>query len=210
MSTWTSERIGWRGWVLAALLPLAGCLEIPGKPQPAIRSAAVAGGVLTLQAPRGYCIDPDSLRRSSARVAVLASCERLSGEPGIAVEPAMMTVSVLPQGSDTQAPSPESLMRALAPARTGQSGMAEGMAYVQVLEGGAMGLPGGDARHWRGARVVAGHLVGLALYAPEGSGLTGTEGLGLLREVARGLGAGPGKPVARRGGSFAGLFPVSN
>ena len=164
---------------------------------------------MILTAPRGYCLDPRSLRRSGGRVALLASCESLTGTPGISVLPALMTVSVVPEG-DAGAPSPEGLARAVAPARTASGGMRDGLAHVQVLSGGEAVLPGGDPRHWRGARAVAGHLAGLALYAPKGSPLAGPEGRGLLRALSDGLQAGAGRAATRRRSPFAGLFPVSN
>jgi hypothetical protein len=205
MSIWTSEVRA-----ALALLLLAGCLApIEEGPKPAIRQVALDGGAVILSTPRGYCVDPDSMRRSSGRVALVASCERLTGAPGIAVAPAVMTVSVVPQG-DAPAPSPEGLARAVAPARTGVGGTEAGLAYVQVMSGGEAVLPGGDPRHWRGARRVAGHLAGLAVYAPEGSPLAGPDGRHLLRELAGGLRAGTGAPVNRAGGAPTGLFPVSN
>lgn len=194
MSTWTSERAGRRGGLFAALLvPLAGCLALEPSPQPALRAVALGDGALTVSAPRGYCVDRSSLRGRSGRVVLLASCERLTGTPGVAVEPAVMTVSILPQADDAPVPTPEGLARAVAPARVGQSGTLGDLAYAQVIGGGAAPLPGGDPRHWRGARVVAGHLVGLALYAPEGSALTGAEGRALLRALAEGVHPGKGQ-----------------
>ncbi|MBC7133701.1 MAG: hypothetical protein H5U16_11415 [Roseovarius sp.] len=185
MSTWTSEVRAALG-ALAALL-LAGCLAPAEQaPRPAIRQVAMGGGAVIVTAPRGYCVEPDSLRRSAGRVALLASCERLTGTPGIAVAPALMTVSVMPQG-DAPAPSPEGLARAVAPAPAQAGGRDAGLAYVQVMRGGDTVLPGGDPRHWRGAMAVAGQLVGLALYAPAGSALSGREGRDLLRDLGVGV-----------------------
>lgn len=210
MSTWTCDAVRLHGWLLAALLALAGCLPASDTPKPALRTVALGGGALILTAPRGYCVDADSLRGSSGRVALLASCERLTGVPGIAVEPVVMTVSVLPQAADTPAPTAETLAAAVAPARIENSATVDGMVYGQVMEGGSAVLPGGDPRHWRGARLVAAHLVGLALYAPQGSALAGPGGRDLLRALSAGLRAGQGAPVGATRGSSAGLFPVSN
>lgn len=215
MSTWISERAGWRGTLFAALLgPLAGCLAVEPAPQAPLRAVALGDGALTVTAPRGYCVDRSSLRGPSGRVVLLASCERLTGMPGVAVEPAVMTVSILPQAEDAPAPTPEGLARAVAPARVGQSGVMGDLAYAQVIRGDTAPLPGGDPRHWRGARVVAGHLVGLALYAPEGSALGGAEGRALLLALSEGVRAeqGPGQgPIKGPIQSpIPGLFPVSN
>ncbi|MBE0452658.1 MAG: hypothetical protein IBX58_03170 [Roseovarius sp.] len=193
MSIWTSEAKAARA--LAGLLLLSACLETGETQKPAVRAVALGGGAVVLDAPRGYCIDPDSLRQRSGRVALLASCVSLTGVPGIVVAPAVMTVSVLPHAA--AAPTPESLARPLAPARIGASGTQDGLVYVQILEGGEAVLPGGDPRHWRGARIVAGHLAGLAVYAPEGSSLTGPDGRGLLRDLAAGLSARAIVPAIR-------------
>ena len=54
---------------------------------------------------------------------------------------------------------------------------------ARLSDGGEAVLDGGDPRYWRGAFVQNGHLVGLALYAPDGSALTGRQGADMLRAV---------------------------
>ena len=51
--------------------------------------------------------------------------------------------------------------------------------------GGGEVLDDGDPRYWRGAFVENGHLIGLALYAPEGSRLVGGDGAEMLSRVHR-------------------------
>ena len=229
MSTWISEARARRALACAALLlALPGCLALEATPQAPLTEAALGTGAVRLSAPRGYCIDRSSLRRlkGGGGFALLAPCTQLTGTPGISVSPAMMTVSVMPQGPGAPAPDAESLAAAVAPAPVGAEGQKTGFAYAQVMQGGDAVLPGGDPRHWRGTRLVAGHLASLALYAPESSPLTGREGRLLLGDLAAGLSATTTRGTEEtdadtttatetstktpRRGFFARLFPVSN
>ena len=229
MFTWISEARARRALACAALLlALPGCLAFEAKPQAPLTEAALGSGAVRLSAPRGYCIDHGSLRRlaGGGGFALIAPCTQLTGTPGISVSPALMTVSAMPQGRAAPAPDAESLAAAIAPAPVGAQGEADGLVYAQVMQGGEAVLPGGDPRHWRGARVVAGHLASLALYVPEGSALTGREGRLLLGDLAAGLSATPTRAADNattdtttptetsaktpRRGFFARLFPVLN
>ncbi|MET4101279.1 hypothetical protein ABIE58_000696 [Roseovarius sp. MBR-78] len=228
MSTWISERGARRGVTCAALLlALPACLA-PVTPQAPLTEAALGNGAVRLSAPRGYCIDADSQRRlpGGGAFVLLAPCTHLTGTPGVSAAPALMTVSVMPQAAGAPAPDARSLAAAVAPAPVRGEGQEAGLVYAQVMRGGEAVLPGGDPRHWRGARVVAGQLASLALYVPQGSTLTGREGRLLLGDLAAGLsaaapvGAAPAKPAVAtapppsaatpRRGVFARLFPVSN
>lgn len=201
MSTWTSERPprgAWRAPACAALLlSLPGCLAPETGPQEPLTEVALAAGEVRLTAPRGYCIDDGSLRSlaGGGGFALIAPCTQLTGAPGPMVAPALMTVSVMRGGRDTAPPDAESLAAAIAPAPVGARGEADGLAYAQVMAGGEAVLPGGDPRHWRGARTVAGHLASLSLYAPEGSALTGREGRLLLGDLAAGLSSRAAAPA---------------
>lgn len=227
MSTWISNTRGRRALACAALLlALPGCLASDAAPQAPLTAIALGTGAVRLSAPRGYCIDAVSTRRleGGGGFALLAPCTQLTGTPGISVSPALMTVSMMPQGRDAPAPDAESLAAAVAPAPVGAEGQTAGLVYAQVMQGGEAVLPGGDARYWRGARVVGDHLASLALYAPAGSALAGREGRLLLGDLAAGLSAmaaatpakavagTPAAPAAKTParGIFARLFPVSN
>jgi len=172
---------------VTTLLP--GCLAPEAGPRSEVRRATLGSGGVVLTAPRGYCIDPASLRRSGGGggFALLASCESLSGVPGVAVAPALMTVSVLPREAGTPAPVAARLAAAVAPAPTDAIGEEDGLAYAHVLEGGAEVLPGGDPKYWRGARAMDDRLVGLAVYAPADSPLAAGAGRRLLSDLSAGL-----------------------
>lgn len=229
MSTWISEARARRALACATLLlALPGCLASDAAPQAPLTTTVLGRGDVRLTAPRGYCIDAVSTRRlkGGGGFALLAPCTQLTGTPGISVSPALMTVSVMPQGPGASAPDADSLATAIAPAPVGAQGQADGLVYAQVMQGGEVVLPGGDARYWRGARLVAGHLASVALYVPEGSALAGREGRLLLGDLAVGLSATttraadnappdtttPAKSSTKtpRRGFFARLFPVSN
>ncbi len=242
MSIWISEpgESGARRALACAalLLALPGCLgPVAEGPQRPVTQIVLGAGAVRVSAPRGYCIDDGNLRSlaGGGGFALLAPCAQLTGTPGQAVAPALMTVSVMRQARDAAPPDAESLVAAIAPAPVGAQGQEAGLAYAQVMQGGEAVLPGGDPRHWRGARSVGGYLASLSLYAPEGSALAGREGRLLLADLAAGLsgraaeaeadtgtgaeaeteaktetGAEATAATTRRRGFFARLFPVSD
>lgn len=226
MSTWISEARARRAFACTVLLlALPGCLAFEARPQAPLTEATLGSEAVRLSAPRGHCIDRSSLRRlaGGGGFALLAPCTQLTGTRGISVSPAMMTVSVMPQGPGAPAPDAESLAAAIAPAPVGAEGQTGGLVYAQVMQGGEAVLPGGDPRHWRGTRAVGGHLASLVLYAPEGSVLAGRDGRLLLDDLAKGLTvpadtanddtrtvSGHTAAKTPRGGLFARLFPNSN
>ena len=118
--------------------------------------------------------------------AVIASCEVLSGGAiGAPVDPVILTVTVTPaaQGG-TLLPDALALAAAQAPARVLERVEARGLTLVHLGSGGDAISRGGDPRHWRGALLVNGHLVMLALYTGRDSPLAGSSGQVLMRQVA--------------------------
>lgn len=199
-----------RRWCLLLLiLPLAACFD-PGavgeglgfrsppeaapkagaeaEKQSPLKQAALFDGRIMLQAPEGYCIDAQSLRSGGrGAFALIASCANLSGAPSEAVPPAVITLTALPRRLLAQAPKVEDLAESAAPAKVLMSDQQPGFSLVQLSEGGDAALPGGDPRYWRAGMLVNGHIVGLALYGPEGSEITGESGKKLLVGVASSL-----------------------
>jgi hypothetical protein len=150
--------------------------------------ASLAGGRVVVAGPRGYCIDPGTLKtRPTGGFALLAACGALGAETGHFAEPVLMTVQVQPRLLNPEAPDTAAMTAALAPARVLRQEDGDGVSLVQVGEGGDKALPGGDPRHWRGAMVINGHLVGLAVYAPESSPMAGKDGRGLILALAEAL-----------------------
>lgn len=216
MSTWISEISATRAAVvaasLAAALPLAGCfgpdsgalsfLSSGGEKavvqRDVLRKTSLMEGDVVVRGPEGYCIDRRSLRlKRDGGFALLASCEALSGVRGEAVEPVLMTVSVLPGAPGATRPGAAEIAALMAPAEVLATHEDAGLALVHFASGGEQVLPGGDARYWRGGMVVNGHLVGLALYAREGGKMAGKGGRRLVSDLARGIRrASPRRPVA--------------
>lgn len=156
----------------------------PHLPQPLNRVLLSEGG-LSITPPQGYCVDPSSAQ--SGAFAVIASCRALSeGAEGASVEPVMVTVTVGPPAGPDDMPSPAAMADAVkASVLWGLT--RNGFMSVHLASGGERGMKGGDARHWRGAFLHGGRMIGLALYAPEGSPLAGDAGGALLARVRAGI-----------------------
>ncbi len=188
---------------LAATLPLAGCISpITGgtaqfaqsggddqNPQPrkALRRTSMVRGAVIVQGPRGYCIDAESLTSGgvSGGFALLASCESLLGKPADApVEPAIMTVTVLPFSPRPIQPRAHEMAKALAPHHVLDQINGDGLTIVHLATGGTEISSGVDPKHWRGAMLINGHMIGLAVYAPKGSALSDAAGLEVLIGLA--------------------------
>lgn len=194
MSIWTSEQGRVRAHAFRTLLglgmmALAGCLAVPVEKKPqAIAAVAFYDGDVVVTGPRGYCVDAASVRRgASGSFALMASCVSLGQTGGVYADPAVMTVSVLARAASTQKPDAQAMARALAPAKVRVAQDDEGLALVQVMQGGDAALPGGDPVHWRAGLVINGHLVGLAVYGPAGQGVSGSDGQALLQALARAM-----------------------
>lgn len=165
----------------------------------AVTSTQLAGGRITVSGPQGYCIDASTLRRTpTGGFAAIASCNILSGGTnGPIVEPVLLTVSVSP--SPGAAPSPSDLAAALQTELL-QNRELSAVTAGQMATGGATAFQGSDPRHWRGAFLIGGDLVGLALYAPAGSPLVGAQGAAFLNTVSsriRARSSGP-NPMAQQ------------
>ena len=152
------------------------------RPAPLI-SADLARGRITVSGPDGYCIDPTTLRRTAdGGFAAIASCNILSGgERGPVVEPALLTVAVSRATGAT--PTPADMAEALGTELLNRRDLSA-VEVGQLASGGASAFAGSDPRHWRGAFVLGDHLVGVTLYAPEGSPLVGAQGAAFLNTVS--------------------------
>jgi len=170
---------GMSGQQLRRQAPLTGQME----------TAELARGRVVVQVPRGYCIDRGSLRRGlTGGFALIAACNSLTGDvSGADVEPVVMTVQIQPGFVKRELPSADELADAMEPAKALRRINGDGLTLVQLDSGGDKGLPSGDPRHWRGALVINGYLVGLALYAPNGSAMAGDDGQTLIHSLAENL-----------------------
>ena len=208
MSIWTCKAIQGGGLLQAAallgvVLALSGCMGEAGgglgfltagqtqgeagRAVPIAREARLGAGTVIVIPPVGYCLDRSSITdRPSGGFALIASCESLTGRMGsVAVDPAVITVTVSGPGENRDQPQAARLAQALPEGTALNEINGDGLTVVHV-EGRAGALPGarGDARHWRGAMVVNDRLVGLALYSAEGSNLAGADGERMLVTLA--------------------------
>jgi len=234
MSIWTSDLFAARAVPVRAVLlltqiALSGCLGSQGGAfgflsggdddarAQVTRKVALYGGDVVVQGPLGYCVDPDSVRDDGrAAFVLLASCESLSGlRAPRSVEPALITVSVLPENSSAAftVPAAAEIVRDMAPAKALATRESAGLSLVQLASGGDALYSGGDKRYWRAAMMINGYLVGLGLYAPEGSPMADKGGGALLIDMAGVLRrANPERAAARPAvvaASAAGSAPVA-
>jgi len=146
-------------------------------------SATLASGRITVSGPDGYCIDRTTLRRAaSGGFAAIASCNILTGgQHGPQVEPGLVTVTV--SRANGVAPSPSDLAGALGTELLNSRELSA-LSVGQMASGGASAFDGSDPRHWRGAFVLGDHLIGVTLYAPRNSPLTGAQGAAFLNTVS--------------------------
>ena len=198
MSTWTcnrqtARRALRRAFVLGVCLSLAGCVIAPQtrSQSDVLQQVALYDGEVVVSGPPGYCVDGAHIRRGASGAFVpLASCESLSGTPGVPVQAALMTVSVLPRQGVQARPTANQIAASMAPAQPLDLIDGPDVSMVRFATGGGQRLPGGDPRYWRGGMVINGHLLGLSVYGPQGSSLAGPDGQRLLLDLADALRAG--------------------
>lgn len=195
---------------LGLIVVLAGCLGETGGQggffaakatdaarKPPLRQVALVSGKVLVVPPRGYCVDRRSLRRGLAGgFALIAACNSLTGDySGADAEPVVMTVQVQPGLTRRDLPRAADLAAALAPARALREVDGDGLTLVQLDSGGDGGLPKGDPKHWRGAAMINGYLVGVALYAPKGNPLAGPRGERLIHALLENIMEASLRPV---------------
>ncbi len=165
-------------------------LSHPGLTRGRALTAVFGEGKLILAAPNGFCFDAQMEEHTSTGgFALLARCERLSAFGRLrANEGALLTATVGSVAEDTPTPSAEALRTAFTASRTAarvlETRRDTEIPLVKVhLDGHS--AAGASGTHWRGAFVVRGHLVSVALYAPDGSSFLGEKGARLIREFMR-------------------------
>lgn len=155
----------------------------PRLPAPLSR-ASMAGGDIVVAGPSGYCVDPTTLQNRLGRgFALIASCHILSGgRLGDPVATMLVSVTVGPHGTADDLPTPSEIASASGVSLLGGE-TSDGFVAAHLASGGDGALPGGDDRYWRGAFLQGDRLIGLALYAPKGSALSGSTGGAMLARV---------------------------
>lgn len=187
----------WRGICVFGALLVAGCAETEGFSFAAPRTQdqasqtsehrqiAFAGGDVQLVPPRGYCIDPGSVRRGPENGFVLiARCDRfgVSGFFGTR-KPALISVTVSNRHRETP-PTMADLENAVGTADILDRKPDPDLPLIR-LRPPENGFAGADSVQWRGTFLVNGHMVALGLYAPARGGNSASSGAGLLQELSR-------------------------
>ncbi|MGR3501813.1 hypothetical protein [Pseudaestuariivita sp.] len=154
----------------------------------AVGEVQLTGGIVA-RAPAGYCVDLTVEGSASVkrRTAIMASCANLNGDTRVAAAPSAVIVVTVGRArligqtaigtNDLQIALEDDQPRALDGDDT--------LSLVQLQRGGDARMPGAGPVYWRGVLQVGPRLVGLAVYVPETSELSGNGGAQLLRDVAR-------------------------
>ena len=191
--------------ILSALAPKPGT-----KP---LSKVHFAGGDVIVGGPEGYCLDPKTVQNRPERgFALIASCNILSGgQLGPQVPAIMVSVTIGPRGASEDVPSASAIARTTG-ARLLTDQSRDGLVLGQFEGGGDALAHSRDPRQWRGAFVMNGRLVGLALYAPKGSSFAEAQGAAVLtrtRDRIAELSAQTDRQVTQKPkgkGLLAGLF----
>ncbi len=196
MSTWISS--GLRiALALGLTLPLAGCLGATSgvmnlRPSEQLTPGGATTvsffrGEVVVRAPKGYCVDPNSVQRTgSSRFVLLTSCAHLRQNAPHVVPASVVTVSVLPRAAGAEQPS----AREMAQAAGGSVLSAvdgDGIALIHQASGGASVISGGADAHWRASMVINEHLIGLATYSRPGGVATDVAGREALIDLAEAI-----------------------
>ena len=183
MTTWSFKAL----FTALSLTLLANCdqgqgyalLERPAAPKAAMRESAMDGAQFMLSAPTGFCIDQSSLSR---RFALMARCDVMGHDGESGGSPlAIITASISSAPEGTLLPNAEQKALAL-----GLSDISNIKRFPKALVFSASGTPPNGAlaqKHWRASALIGEHLVGFALYAPEGSAALSQEGADLLIDL---------------------------
>ena len=184
MITWRSKPVQ----ALFALLCLAGCDDIatatlfsPTR-QAAFQQTDMVGGAVTLVAPAGFCIDRSALK---PQFALLARCDALGSQASTGSTPiGVIAVSVTPAPGAVALPSAGQIATAsgLGAPRNTQSSRTRTI----FRSTGPAPVDGMSDTQWRGAALVGGYLLGVALYGPEGGRAVSGEGSKVVSALIEG------------------------
>jgi hypothetical protein len=146
------------------------------------RQAVLLEGRIIVPAPQGYCVDQDSLQdHKQSGFVLIAGCDGLMGLPsGTMIEPAILTVAA--RSLDQPVDEPLDVAAALDKADVLERRKHGGLTLLHLQSPEA--VPDDSApEHWRGAMVVNGAIVSVAIY---GNGSIADEaGAELLQVLAR-------------------------
>lgn len=182
-------------WTLCVLL-LAGCQLAAAPLAVGPQRLAVLGGVVTVMAPRGYCIDRASSREEADTAVVLIG--RCRGDAPTQVA-AVLTVSVGQGGSAGVMTAGGPALAAFFTSKQGRavlarSGQAADVRVVQARgrdDAFVMQIADRTAGvYWRAVTGISGRLVTVSATGADGAALTPEAGLGLVDAMLSALRSG--------------------
>lgn len=195
---------------LVAMTLLAACDPATlGGPAATRTKLNIAGQPISIAAPPGFCIDPESTSIDENGAFVLMShCSLMGSGGGVGSDTvgAALTTSISigglgGEGSDTLQ-SMEDLQEFIVTpqgrtllSRSGQGGAVRilnttqknGVLYVLVEDRGEQPIAGLEQRFWRGFLELEEHLTVVSIFGFEGAGVGDQGGLDLLASLATGL-----------------------
>lgn len=182
MIIWTFKQ----GLCAALLLGcLSGCAEdgsvlplLADKTAPpvfSLKKAELAGGKVTVVPPEGYCIDAKSLGRAFAALALCGAGEKRGGD-------GLITVSVT---VPSPAAEPAAVLAHLSPDTRSTETTDPGFVLTKMRRADAP--TGAMTPDWRGVAPMENALVSMAVFAADGSDLSGEKGGELLRELVQNM-----------------------
>jgi hypothetical protein len=172
MTTWTSKTT----LAATALGLLGACGAGPAVENTALARAQMGFGAVNLVPPPGYCIDESNL---SEDFAVIARCDVLGSPEELSDTPlGLIAVSLSEAGEETPLPSPQQTAAAHGLSDISDETTGENRVIFRA-KGKAPSRQMSDD-HWRASALVAGYVIGVALYAPKGGAAAASEGRNLI------------------------------
>jgi hypothetical protein len=150
-----------------------------------LSGASLFDGAVIIRTPPGYCVDGDSLLTKGTSFALIAACPLLQGRADADVDPVLITVTG--QAHDGPLPDIAAMAATMQPARAIEAIEGDGLTVLHLFSGAPGPLAGSDPRHWRGVMLVNGHMISLALFAPDGSPMADRAGLGLIGALSEAI-----------------------
>ncbi|MGC1505220.1 MAG: hypothetical protein WA782_13910 [Sulfitobacter sp.] len=140
----------------------------------ALSQANMAFGAVTLVAPKGFCIDKNSLRQNFA---LMARCETL-GAPSAGANAPVGILTASFSVASTTIPTPSETAAALSLNTVTDPVIKD--RSVTFRAQGAAPAKGLSETHWRGTARAGSQMMALALYGPTGGRAIGAEGRDIL------------------------------
>jgi hypothetical protein len=158
-------RVAALGVVMVAVVGCKMSADLPDVHVPPTR-LTLLNETIRVRAPQGYCIDEESLQdHDQSAFVLMAGCDGLMGLPsGTMVPPAVLTVTAL--RPDVPVTSVKEVARSLQSGTLLVHREADGLTLMQLDDPDS--VPQDSAtKHWRGAMLIEGVIVTLAVYGDE-------------------------------------------